>query len=111
MINKTPAWKYLLLALVVGAGILFALPNLYGDMPAVQISPRTGELDPGLAEQVETTLSEAGMRGYTVRPDDNRLLVLFEDEDTQLQANDLIDAEFGGRNATALNLVPATQSP
>ncbi len=108
MINKTPAWKYLLLALVIVAGILFALPNLYGDMPAVQISPRTGEVDPGLAEQVEATLSEAGMQGYTVRPDENRLLVLFEDEDTQLKANDLLDAEFGGRNSTALNLVPAT---
>jgi len=108
MINKTPVWKYLLLALVIAAGILFALPNLYGDMPAVQLSPRTGELDPGLAEQVETTLSDAGLQGFTVRPDENRLLVLFEDEDTQLQANDLIDAEFGGRNSTALNLVPAT---
>ena len=108
MINKTPAWKYFLLALVIAAGVLFALPNLYGDLPAVQISPRTGELDPGLADQVETTLSAAGLQGYTVRPDENRLLVLFDDEDTQLKANDLIDSEFGGRNSTALNLVPAT---
>ncbi len=108
MINKTPAWKYFLLALVIVVGILFALPNLYGDFPAVQISPRTGEIDPGLPDQVEATLTEAGLQGFTVRPDDNRLLVLFEDEETQLQANDLIDAEFGGRNATALNLVPAT---
>lgn len=108
MINKTPAWKYLLLVMVVGAGILFALPNLYGDLPAVQISPRTGELDPGLSEQVDASLTDAGIEGYTLRPDDNRLLVLFDSEETQLQANDLIDSEFGGRNATALNLVPAT---
>jgi preprotein translocase subunit SecD len=108
MINKTPAWKYLLLALVVVAGLLFALPNLYGDLPAVQISPRTGDLDPGLSEQVGATLAEAGMEGYTLRQEDNRLLVLFEDEATQLRANDLIDSQYGGRNATALNLVPAT---
>jgi len=108
MINKTPAWKYLLLALVIVAGILFALPNMYGDLPAVQISPRTGEFDPGLPSQVESTLSDAGVQGYTVRQDGNRLLVLFDDEDTQLAANDLIQVEFGGRNSTALNLVPAT---
>jgi preprotein translocase subunit SecD len=108
MINKTPAWKYLLLALVVVTGLLFALPNLYGDLPAVQISPRTGDLDPGLSEQVGATLAEAGMEGYTLRQEDNRLLVLFEDEATQLRANDLIDSQYGGRNATALNLVPAT---
>jgi preprotein translocase subunit SecD len=108
MINKTPAWKYLLLAIVIVAGILFALPNLYGDLPAVQISPRTGDLDPTLPERVEATLTEEGVEGFTVRQDGNRLLVLFEDEETQLRANDLIDLEFGGRNATALNLVPAT---
>ena len=76
MINKTPAWKYFLLALVIVVGILFALPNLYGDFPAVQISPRTGEIDPGLPDQVEATLTEAGLQGFTVRPDDNRLLAV-----------------------------------
>jgi len=87
MINKYPLWKYLLLAAVVFIGCLFALPNLYGDDPAVQISPRSGELAPGLADDVRTTLEDGGVTDFTLRPDDGRLLVLFKDGDTQLNRN------------------------
>ena len=108
MINKYPLWKYLVLAAVVAMGCLFALPNLYGDDPAVQISARTGDLDPGLERQVEATLENAGIEGYRFRPDEGRLLVLFEDGDSQVRARDLIQRDFSNRNTVALNLVPAT---
>ena len=108
MINKYPLWKYLFLAAVVAMGCLFALPNLYGDDPAVQISARTGDLDPGLERQVEATLENAGIEGFRFRPDEGRLLVLFEDGDSQVRARDLIQRDFSNRNTVALNLVPAT---
>ena len=108
MINKYPLWKYLFLAAVVAMGCLFALPNLYGDDPAVQISARTGDLDPGLETQVEVTLENAGIEGFRFRPDEGRLLVLFEDGDSQVRARDLIQRDFSNRNTVALNLVPAT---
>jgi len=108
MINKYPLWKYLLLAAVLLAGCLFALPNLYGDDPAVQISPRNGELDPSLSGEVARTLEAGGVEGFRFRPDDGRLLVLFEDGDSQLKARDLIQLEHSNRNTVALNLVPAT---
>ena len=108
MINKYPLWKYLVLAAVVAMGCLFALPNLYGDDPAVQISARTGDLDPGLEQQVESTLENAGIEGFRFRPDEGRLLVLFEDGDSQVRARDLIQRDFSNRNTVALNLVPAT---
>ncbi len=98
----------MLLAAVVFAGCLFALPNLYGDDPAVQISPRNGVLDPGLEAEITTTLEEGGVENFRLRPDDGRLLALFEDGDSQLMARDLIQQSHSNRNTVALNLVPAT---
>ena len=97
-----------MLAAVLLAGCLFALPNLYGDDPAVQISPRNGELAPSLSGEVARTLEAGGVEGFRFRPDDGRLLVLFEDGDSQVRARDLIQRDFSNRNTVALNLVPAT---
>ncbi len=108
MINKYPLWKYLFLAAVVLAGCLFALPNLYGDDPAVQISPRNGVLAPDLNAEVTKTLESGGVEGFSFRPDDDRLLVLFEDAENQLKGRDLIQQNHSNRNTVALNLVPAT---
>jgi preprotein translocase subunit SecD len=108
MINKYPLWKYLLLALVLACGVLFALPNLYGDHPAVQISPRSGDVSPDLEAQVAQTLDEAGISDYSFRSDQNRLMVILPDGETQASAHGAIDLAHGGRHTTALNLVPAT---
>lgn len=108
MTNKYPLWKYVLLAIVILAGILFALPNLYGDHPAVQISPRTGDVTPELQTQVTETLTEAGIEDVEFRTDGNRLLALFADGETQAAAHGVIDVAHSNRNTTALNLVPAT---
>ncbi len=108
MINKYPLWKYLLLAAVILAGCLFALPNLYGDDPAVQISPRSGVLAADLQNGVRNTLENNGVENFRLREEDGRLLVLFANGDDQLQARDLIQQNHGNRNTVALNLVPAT---
>jgi len=101
-------WKYLFLAMVVAIGCLFALPNLFGDDPAVQISPRSGELAPTLADDVAKTLENGGISDFTLRPDDGKLLAVFADGDAQLKARDLIQQSHSNRNTVALNLVPAT---
>lgn len=108
MINKYPLWKYLLLAAVVLAGLLFALPNLFGDDPAVQISPRSGVLAPELEGDIRKTLTDGGIEEFTLRPDEDRLLALFVDGDAQLKGRDLIQQNHSDRNTVALNLVPAT---
>ncbi len=97
-----------MLALVVAAGLLFALPNLFGDDPAVQISPRNGVLPAELTTQVAETLESGGVDGFSFRPDGDRLLVIFEDGENQLKARDLIQQQHSNRNTVALNLVPAT---
>ncbi len=108
MINKYPLWKYLLLAVVVGAGLLFALPNVFGDDPAVQISPRNGVLAEDLEQNVGLTLENGGLEDFTLREDDGRLLALFANGDDQLKGRDLIQQNHSDRNTVALNLVPAT---
>lgn len=108
MINKYPMWKYLFLAMVVAVGCLFALPNLFGDDPAVQISPRSGELSETLAADVAKTLENGGISDFTLRSEDGKLLAVFADGDAQLKARDLIQQAHSNRNTVALNLVPAT---
>lgn len=108
MINKYPLWKYLFLALVVSAGCLFALPNLFGDDPAVQISPRNGVLATDLEQNLRTTLEGGGVTDFRLREDDGRLLALFTNGDDQLKGRDLIQQNHSNRNTVALNLVPAT---
>ncbi len=108
MINKYPLWKYILLALVLACGVLFALPNLYGDHPAVQLSPRSGDISPDLEAAVSETLNSGGVTDFSFRSSDNRLLVILPDGETQAKAHGLIDLAHGDRNTSALNLVPAT---
>lgn len=106
--NKYPLWKYILLAVVLLAGLLFALPNLFGDFKAVQITPRDGVLDPSVRLTVTQAIKEAGLETVELREDNNRLLALFDRDDDQLKARDAIDNALETRqNIIAMNLVSA----
>ena len=60
--NKYPLWKYLLILAIVVVGIVYALPNIYGEYPAVQISPtRTTKVDQGLLALAENQLKQANI--------------------------------------------------
>ena len=57
-----PRWKYLLLIVTVALGALYALPNLFGEEPAVQVSTQTGEpLPPAFAGEAAKALAGAGL--------------------------------------------------
>ena len=107
--NRYPAWKYVLLIIVLAVGAVFALPNLFGDDPAVQISSARGfELDPAMSELVEEALERESMthQGIDMLPE--RMLVRFENTDQQLRAADLLRDDLGDAFVVALNLAPAT---
>ena len=107
--NTTPLWKTLLLAAVLVVGALFALPNLFGSDPAVQVANRGGELTDALRAEVRSALDAAGFDEAETREEDGRLLVLFDDENEQLRARDaLLDATDRNETIVALNLVPAS---
>ena len=63
--NRYPLWKYVLIALAIAVGGLYALPNLFGEAPAVQVSvAKTGmRLDAASTERVEAALKAANIAG------------------------------------------------
>jgi len=109
MNNSTVLWRVLLLVAVVLTGALLALPNWFGSDPAVQISGRDAEIDTGVQVLVRGALNEAGLTPAETRDDEGRLLILFDDEDTQLRARDAIASALDPNDYTvALNLVSAS---
>lgn len=109
MLNQFPLWKNLLVVLAIVVGALYALPNLYGEDPSLQISPARGMVINADTEQrVSSTLQKSGMASIGVTRTDERLLVRFSDTETQLKAYDLVRQELGRDYVVALNLAPTT---
>ena len=107
--NRSPRWKYVLLIIVILAGIIYALPNIFGDDPAVQVSSLRGfELEQELAAEVERVLEAEGLEYIHVEFDPQRLMVRFDNTDRQLRAADVLRDELGEEYVVALNLAPAT---
>jgi len=100
-----PRWKYAVVILVVIFGFIYAMPNLYPQDPAVQISPNRGAaLDEALVERVGRTLTAAGIDYRSVAIEGESVLVRLEDAARQMPAQDLLRTELGTDYTTALNL-------
>ena len=108
-INRYPAWKYALMALVIAFGVLYALPNLFGEDPAVQVSPvKMVQFDEKTVERVKQALQQAGVSPKSVAFDGRQLLLRFNDTQAQLKARTIIKQLLGDQAVVALNLAPAT---
>jgi preprotein translocase subunit SecD len=109
MINQYPLWKNLLIAAVLLISIVYALPNVYGEDPALQITnARAGKLESGVPERVANALKKAGIDYKSIESDDQEILVRFPSTEVQLKAVDFIKAELGTQFVVALNLAPST---
>ena len=108
--NHYPMWKNLLVFVVLLVGFIFALPNIYGDEPAVQLSSsgRGGVVDLALVSKVEEQLKTAGLEYRRVELERDRLMVRFVDDETQLKAKTLLSKDLGEDYVIALNLAAAT---
>ncbi|MFO7764521.1 MAG: protein translocase subunit SecD [Wenzhouxiangellaceae bacterium] len=107
--NRYAAWKYVLLIAVLAIGIIYALPNLFGDDPAVQVSSSRGfELDPALQGVVEEVLETEEIKPVSMDFTPERLMVRVDGSDTQLALADALREELGDAYVVALNLAPAT---
>ncbi len=113
--NRTPLWKAAFILAVVLLGTLYALPNLFGEIAAVQITPLKGVSTwnaSALKTQLEPALSKAGLTAQGFQEELQTLRLLFADTDTQLKARDLIDSMLNPDPqrpvyVVALNLLPA----
>lgn len=108
--NRYPLWKFVLIGTVIVIGLLYTIPNFFGESPAVQISPaKTSlKLDEGLLRKVEDTLKLADIPFDGVFMDASGVKVRFANTDTQLLAKDKLVANLGKDYTVALNLVPQT---
>lgn len=106
--NHYPLWKYLLILLVVLGAVLYALPNLYPNVPAVQISHESGELSDTTLNVVKEALTKKGVEIQGEEQQDGRILLRFADTGKQLQASEITKDALDGQHIVALNLAPAT---
>jgi len=106
--NRYPLWKYLLLLTVVVVGIIYALPNIFGKEPALQVSPSSGEVSEVTKLDVSGVLENAGIDPTAIELQDDHLIVRFENTSKQIEARDVLASELGRDYTVALNLAPAT---
>ncbi|WNC71416.1 protein translocase subunit SecD [Thalassotalea psychrophila] len=109
MLNKYPLWKTLMVVFIVAIGALYALPNYYGEDPAVQISGTKGvQADLSTLDAVKDTLAQANITYQSAALANGQVLVRFSDYKTQQTANESLSNSLGDAYSVALNLTPAT---
>jgi preprotein translocase subunit SecD len=119
--NRYPIWKYLTVLVAVVIGLLYTLPNLYGESPAVQISSAksTLKLDAGMLDRAQDILKRAGVANPGATFEQNgpvgTVRVRFANTDLQILARDTIEKALNPNPAeptytVALNLLPASPS-
>ena len=113
--NRYPLWKYLVILVVTLIGLLYALPNLFGEAPAVQVSAGRAavKVDAGTLSAVEQALVAQGVKPSLVAFEGHSVKARFETTDDQLKARDALEKALNPDAANpsyvvALNLVPRT---
>ncbi|HHS99588.1 MAG TPA: protein translocase subunit SecD [Thiomicrospira sp.] len=109
MTNHYPAWKYLLLIVITVIGLTYAMPNLFGDDPAVQISPaKSVVFNADTQVKVEGLLEKAGLEVKSSVFEGGKFLIRFDNTEDQLKAKSVLKEALGRQAVVALNLAPAT---
>ena len=119
--NRYPLWKYLTVLFAVLIGLLYTLPNLFGESPAVQVSSAkaTIKIDPRMLDRVQGILKQAGIKDTGASFEQNgpagTVRVRLADTDIQIKARDIVEKALnpnaGDPSYTvALNLLPASPS-
>lgn len=108
-LNKTSGWQLLLVLLPLLLGLIYALPNGYGETPALQISARSGEgLTTIFIEEVQQQLKSQQLLPRQVQLQGKTLLLSWSDLESQRRAHELLSQQLGERYIAALTLLPAT---
>ncbi|GHE21872.1 protein translocase subunit SecD [Halomonas urumqiensis] len=110
MLNRYPLWKYLLVLAILLAGLVYSLPNLFPEDPAVQISGARGDttLDESQIERIRESLNSAGIDIESLETEQNNVLIRFATPDDQISARDRISAMLDEDYVVALNLAEST---
>ncbi len=113
--NRYPLWKYVIVALALLFGLVYTLPNFFGESPAVQVSSAkaTLKIDEKTRERVARVLQTAGIESNGIFLDSNGVKVRLQTTDSQLQAKDLLEKQFNPdagdpQYVVALNLLSSS---
>ena len=98
----------MIIAVSILLGLIYTLPNFYGESPAVQISPlrTTAKADTALLQRVEDALKKANLPASGMFLEEGGVKVRFADTDTQIKARDTLQSALGNGYMVALNLLP-----
>ena len=107
---RYPAWKYLLILFVLVISTLYALPSLYPDEPAVQISgAKAGtQIDQSIIQKAEQILKSENIASHDNSFTNNAALLRLDSSEAQLKAKDALRRGLGDNYVVALNLAPTT---
>lgn len=107
---RFPLWKYGLIILVTVASLIYSLPNLYPDEPAIQISGASASVpaDQAVMERATTALNVAGIAFHDAEVQEKGILVRVDTAETQLKAQDAVRRALGDSYVVALNLAQTT---
>ena len=107
--NQYPAWKYVLIIAILLLGGLYALPNLFGEDPALQITSARGfPLPPGIEATIEDALVSDGVKFKDSEQAGNRLLYRFNSNEDQVKGAEILRVALGEAYVVALNRAHAT---
>ncbi|NDC71400.1 MAG: protein translocase subunit SecD [Betaproteobacteria bacterium] len=113
--NRYPIWKYVLMALAFTLGLLYTLPNFFGEAPAVQVSPgkATVKFGSDMPERIRQALRQAGVQERGMFVENHSIRVRLADTDQQLKAKDALQRSLNPDAAdpgyvVALNLLSAS---
>lgn len=105
--NRYPVWKYIFVAIMILIGLVYTIPNFFGESPAVQITPAksTTKLDPALLGQVEEVFKRENIQYDGIYLDARGVKARFANTDTQIKAKDILQTQLGKDYTVALNLL------
>jgi preprotein translocase subunit SecD len=91
-VNRYPFWKYAILVVALLIGVLYTLPNFFGEDPAVQVSAARSSVrvDASTQARIQQALAQAGIKPLSISQDTNSIKVRLDNTDTQLKAKDAI---------------------
>ena len=90
--NRYPVWKYAIIVIALLLGVIYTLPNFFGEAPAVQVSSSKVmfKVDTSTLAKVEEALKAGNVPASLIALEGNSIRARFETTDAQLQAKDLI---------------------
>jgi preprotein translocase subunit SecD len=106
--NRYPLWKYIVIALAIIVSALYAVPNLFGEVPAVQVAGTRAsfKVDDALRTKLQDALKAANVNVTETEQEGDAVRFRVADTDTQLRARDVLQKNVSNGFVVALNLVP-----